>query len=295
MGARSGEEIATALGEISVGIICLTSENLKDPRIMFEAGALSKSVKTARVCPLLFGIGKSEIEGPLLVFQAAKFDKDEMKRVVNMINDELQEKVAPHVIDTTFGVMWPRLEAAVSEALARTEAPPVSERTEREILEEILERSRVAGRLEREFKGRLLSSLGYVIGEMSWQPSGTIDRDRLFEAVRHCQQGYDYLKEVGGAAEFLGLNNLVYYSALLNDASKRDLLLNQSRRLRDVAQERKATNLTLTACGAILRLSSDEEEKRDARRRITDLLQETISERDRKEAKQYLEQFPEGT
>lgn len=35
---------------------------------MFEAGALTKSLTVARVCPLLFGVEPSDIKGPLVQF-----------------------------------------------------------------------------------------------------------------------------------------------------------------------------------------------------------------------------------
>ncbi len=46
---------------------------LKAPWLMFEAGALAKSVKGSRLVPLLFGIESADIKGPLIHFQAAAF------------------------------------------------------------------------------------------------------------------------------------------------------------------------------------------------------------------------------
>lgn len=295
-GTRWDGEIARALKESKLGIICLTSDNLNAPWIMFEAGAISKSMENSKVCPLLFGVGRSEVVGPLLSFQAATFDAKEMRRVLNMVNIELEEEaLSKDVLDSSFEIWWPRLERQISSELEKTNVASVDRRTDREILEEVLERTRVGANLEKEFKGRLLSGLGYVVGEMSSQPGllEPLDRDRLIEAVRHCQQGYDYLKEVGGSSEFLGLNNLIYYSTALNDVSRRDFLLEQSRRLIDAGQQHKATNLILTGCRAILQFSSDPEEKKGVRKRLTALLQDSISDKERKEAQLYLDTFPD--
>src|SRR5215472_8413066 len=56
--------------------VILTPENITRQWIMFEAGAMARSVTQARVCPILFGITKSEWNlrgGPLSFFQAAEF------------------------------------------------------------------------------------------------------------------------------------------------------------------------------------------------------------------------------
>ena len=48
-GARWSIEIASQLDTANVGIICLTPENIDAPWIMFEAGALSKTLSRALV------------------------------------------------------------------------------------------------------------------------------------------------------------------------------------------------------------------------------------------------------
>lgn len=78
-GARWYPEISKELEQCSAGLICLTRDNLEAPWIMFEAGALSKSVEKSRLIPLLFGIGTADIKGPLIQFQAAPFSKEEKK------------------------------------------------------------------------------------------------------------------------------------------------------------------------------------------------------------------------
>src|SRR5688500_18487578 len=79
-GARWSTEIAKVLEEALSGIICLTAQNLEAPWLMFEAGALAKSLDKSRVVPLVFGAELSDLRGPLPQFQAAVFRKDEAKR-----------------------------------------------------------------------------------------------------------------------------------------------------------------------------------------------------------------------
>lgn len=143
-GARWSSDIAKELEECKIGLLCLTPDNLEAPWIMFEAGALSKSLSTARVCPLLFGIDPANIKGPLVQFQAAPFSKEEMKKVIKMMNQELgPTALAGDVLDSVFEMWWPKLEEKVEKIMssAQTDNNTVV-RPERDILEEILARVR---------------------------------------------------------------------------------------------------------------------------------------------------------
>ena len=143
-GTRWSTEIAKELEECKIGLLCLTPDNLEAPWIMFEAGALSKSLSAARVCPLLFGIEPSYIKGPLVQFQAARFTKEEMKKAIRMMNKALGvDALADDVLEDAFEIRWPNLEDKIKKAIeiAQPSAKqPV--RSDRDILEEILARVR---------------------------------------------------------------------------------------------------------------------------------------------------------
>jgi hypothetical protein len=145
-GSRWGKDIANELGSSSVGIFCLTKENLTKPWLMFEAGALSKNLDASRVCPILFGVETTDLEGPLLQFQAAPFTKTEIKKLIKTINSCLgEQKLDETVLNNVFDMWWPRLEEKVTEVMARHNQTPEAEslRGDRELLEEILELSRL--------------------------------------------------------------------------------------------------------------------------------------------------------
>lgn len=139
-GARWTNEIAKELEESRVGLISLTSENLGSPWLMFEAGALSKSLDKSRVCPILFGLEPTDLKGPLAQFQASKFQKNEVRRVVRTINSELKESaLANDVLDSVFDMWWPSLEKDVQRELEKRVKPEdETVRSERDLLEEIL-------------------------------------------------------------------------------------------------------------------------------------------------------------
>ena len=71
-GGRWLLEIGTQPEETSFGVVCLKPENLKEPWILFEAGALGKMLRTASVCPYLLGVEPSTIAGPLAQFRSSR-------------------------------------------------------------------------------------------------------------------------------------------------------------------------------------------------------------------------------
>jgi hypothetical protein len=143
-GARWNAEISKELEESKIGILCLTRDNLEAPWIMFEAGALAKKIDKSKVCPILFGIETTDIQGPLVQFQAARFEKEEIKKLVRMINAELGELgLGQNVLDEVFEMWWPKLKERIELELTSAKAiKKQSVRSERDLLEEILSLTR---------------------------------------------------------------------------------------------------------------------------------------------------------
>jgi len=147
-GTRWNSEIAKELESSEVGILCVTRDNLHSDWVMFEAGALSKSLDKAHVCPVLFGIHNTDLAGPLKQFQTTEFDKEDFKKLVSVINNKLGENKLPaKVLDSVFEKWWPELKTKIDKILkklSQDDTEPI--RTERGLLEEILELSRVTWR-----------------------------------------------------------------------------------------------------------------------------------------------------
>ena len=141
-GSRWSREIADQLDKADIGLISLTLENLDSPWILYEAGALSKTVgKEALVCPYLFGVKQTNIKGPLTQFQLTEANKLDTKKLVHTINSALDEKKLPEKeLDEIYEVWWPYLEKKlkairIPNSVQKTRKP---QRTDRELLEEIL-------------------------------------------------------------------------------------------------------------------------------------------------------------
>jgi TIR domain len=147
-GARWGKDISQELQASSYGVFCLTKENLTKPWIMFEAGALSKSIDTSRVCPVLFGVDNADLEGPLVQFQAAPFSETEMRKLIRTLNSGLAEhRLEENVLTSVFDMWWPRLNEKVVKILERHASKPIptsTSRSDRDLLEEVLQLTRLS-------------------------------------------------------------------------------------------------------------------------------------------------------
>ena len=141
-GARWAQELGNQLENTNFGIICLTPENILSPWLMFEAGALSKSLTSGRVVPLLFGLKKTDLSGPLSQFQAVETTKTGIKTLVtSLYNASEDPKLLEEIVTNTFEAFWPKLEEDIGR-IPRIPSGDKPIRADREILEEILETTR---------------------------------------------------------------------------------------------------------------------------------------------------------
>jgi len=115
-GERWSDKVAAVLKEAKIGIICLTPENMREPWILFEAGALSKTMESTYVCPYLFEIDPNELDGPLGQFQATMADRDDTFKLLQTINSVLGESaLGERDLVEIFDTLWPALERKLKE------------------------------------------------------------------------------------------------------------------------------------------------------------------------------------
>ena len=86
-GARWLPEVSGELSAARVGILCVTPENQAAPWLIFEAGALSKTLDQNFVCPVLFDLDLGQLSGPLAQFQASRFARDGVLRLTDTLNN----------------------------------------------------------------------------------------------------------------------------------------------------------------------------------------------------------------
>ena len=117
-GSRWSSEIFRELSSSKIGILCITRENMNSPWLLFEAGALSKELEDTHVCPVVFGMEPSELAQPIAQFQAVRFEKNDFRRLVGVLNDRLGERKLPEKnLNIAFEKFWPDLENNVRSAL----------------------------------------------------------------------------------------------------------------------------------------------------------------------------------
>lgn len=203
-GARWVTELTKALEESKAGLIFLTPSNLTAPWIMFEAGALSRSLDKSMVCPLLFGVEPSDLSGPLSQFQASKFEKTDVRRVVRTLNAALGETALPgDVLDKVYDMWWPPLEQNVTRLLKEhTPASPVPVRNDRELLEEILELTRASQELRGNGKphSRQIDRLLHAYEELMEDTDTKGVIAPLYESLERLREAViSLVRSVGGA------------------------------------------------------------------------------------------------
>ena len=110
------KEINGALRESKVGIICLTPENMTEPWLLFEAGALSKTAGETFVIPYLHEMARSKLGRPLEQFNAAKTTRDDTNKIVKVINSVLGSKKLPDkILQLSFDDAWPKFQGQLEK------------------------------------------------------------------------------------------------------------------------------------------------------------------------------------
>jgi hypothetical protein len=139
-GARWNRGIDKELSETNFGIICLTKANLNAPWILFEVGALAKTLIDTFVCPYLIDLEPSDIpKGPLAQFQAERADEVGTWELVCTINKALKDAALPEEkLKRTFDRWWPDLRLML-KSLPIEDTLNESHRSLEDMIEEMLE------------------------------------------------------------------------------------------------------------------------------------------------------------
>lgn len=168
-GSRWNTDIAKELKESTVGIICVTKENLTAPWLNFEAGALSKTLENTCVAPFLFDVKPSELKGsPILQFQTTSFTKEDLSKLLETLNVASGNSLSEQKLSRAFEVWYPDLEKNLNDL--RSELVEKSEEgsaiVKPDILEEILEMSRNTQRLLGNTDVKIYESIAQLQGKV---------------------------------------------------------------------------------------------------------------------------------
>lgn len=137
-GARWSREIESELSSTNFGIVCVTQDNVTAPWILFESGALAKTVEGSYLVPYLIDMSPADIpSGPLSQFMAKRADRSGTLDLVCTINRALEEQGLPSDrLERTFERCWPVLERTLKSLPPEEEEPA---RSVENIIPEILD------------------------------------------------------------------------------------------------------------------------------------------------------------
>lgn len=115
-GRRWALVLGNELEQSDFAVICLTRENRNSSWILFEAGAVARSLE-ARVVPLLFGIEASELDGPLAQFQSIAANEVGIRKLTSSLYDSSSSRLDEHQRDVVFAKLWPILEERLASLM----------------------------------------------------------------------------------------------------------------------------------------------------------------------------------
>lgn len=154
-GKRWAQSVAKELAASNFGIICVTSENINSPWVLFEAGALTKSLETSRVIPLLLDLEFSDVSGPLAQFQAKKLTRIGIEEVILSIQKATDESIPVERAKQLFDALYPELENKLS-AIPDDAPTERHMRPQHEVLEELVSSVRALDSRIIEFENEIL-------------------------------------------------------------------------------------------------------------------------------------------
>lgn len=177
-GARWSSALSEQLEKSKMGIICVTSENMENPWLLFEAGALSKTLDSSLVTPFLFDLEPSELKGPMAQFQATRAIQDDVLKFLITVNKNTESSLGEQQLNKMFTKFWPDLEETLKTIGQDDPIAVVKPRPVPELLSEVLERVRSIERtitatakkaeiLDALNQGRSITEKGKIISALS--------------------------------------------------------------------------------------------------------------------------------
>ena len=155
-GNRWSSDLTRELEETRFGILCLTPENLKEPWILFEAGALSKTIDETNVCPYLLDMDPVYLVGPLVQFQATKADEAGTRKLIHSINhSQPKDVLTEERLNKAFDRNWPDLNHSLTNILTSSDLDIKAKRNPEDMLEEVLGIARSQSKLLLEQKTQM--------------------------------------------------------------------------------------------------------------------------------------------
>jgi hypothetical protein len=183
------------LADTKFCIVCITPENRDAAWLNFEAGAIANAIGEAKVCPILIGLNSTDVQPPMAIFQAAGITETDIWKVVQSVNDQFDQKLAPDQLRRSFERWWPDLEKGIAAALAAQTSQQPVHRDNAELLRETLSEVREQGRLLSQMNSKLFPKQSkLVVSEL--QTTGSLS---VGSTVQHEKWGTGRITAIVGA------------------------------------------------------------------------------------------------
>jgi hypothetical protein len=133
------EALNNSLEPASGAIVCLTPENLREPWIHFESGAIAVNPKN-RLYTLLLGLKKGEVPPPLDQFAQSTVDKDDFFVMIEAMNALTARPRKESELQEAFEAFWPRkLGPKIAELITQPAKPREVTQPPEQMAQEILD------------------------------------------------------------------------------------------------------------------------------------------------------------
>ncbi len=140
-GTNWANKLMKELEQTNIGLFFFTPENLKSTFMHFEAGGLlrneEKTIENGKIIPVLFGIKKSDIVQPFAMFHMVIFNKVEIFKLINEINDKFQNPVKNKFLESIFEKFYPETETEIQKIMDSDTTKPKPRPIE-ELLDELI-------------------------------------------------------------------------------------------------------------------------------------------------------------
>jgi len=133
----------------------------------------------------------ANLEWPLAQFNANIADREGVKKIVEALNIALgDDGLSQEVLERSFDQWWPKLNEKLSSALQLSHSTRPANRTDRQLLEELLQLNRAESRRESRFsvaKGEIIVEClgGFLDGEILTKQSQPLNADMVYELTDH--------------------------------------------------------------------------------------------------------------
>jgi TIR domain len=138
-------QILDALESSQICVSFLTIDNLKDPWLLFEAGAVVQRMRREQkrtIALVLLDLKPGDVEEPLVAYQLTPFTRDGLSKLVGEINAQVGDPSYSTSVKDSFDKDWPTLERAMTPEPLGHHAEKRNKRDQGDILAELLQKVR---------------------------------------------------------------------------------------------------------------------------------------------------------